>query len=82
MYIDDFYLPLTTTKKRLIATFILEGTETEPEVESMVATIVGSLRNCGWYPQAVKYGFCNMEDVLNIFIEEPIFDVFNHLHSC
>ena len=80
--IDDFFLPLNSTEKKLIAVFILEGNETMKEVETMVKTIVVELKKCGFYPNAVKFGFATTENVVNIFIEEPIFDVYNHLHSC
>jgi hypothetical protein len=82
MPIDDFFLPLDTTEKKLIAVFILEGTETMPEVEQMLRSVVGSLHNCGFYPDAMKFGFTCSENVVNIFIEKPIFDVYNHLSTC
>jgi hypothetical protein len=79
--IDNLYLPLTATKNRLVAVFIISN-EVEAELEIMVKAIIGGLRGCGFYTDALAFGFTYTDHTLEIFIKEPVFDVFNHLHSC
>jgi hypothetical protein len=80
--IDNYYLPLTSTKTVVIAFFILEGDESEEQVEQMVNIIFKAFYRCGYHQDAIKFGFEFTDSNLVVYKKVPIFDVFGHLHSC
>jgi hypothetical protein len=79
--IDNYFLPLNSTRKVLIAVFFLDG-ECESEINQMVRAVIGGLVHSGFYTDAQKFGFTYNESTVNIYKEVPIFDVWGHLHSC
>jgi hypothetical protein len=80
--IDNYFLPLDTEKKVVIATFILEGDESDEQVKLMVKIICRGLYQSGWYQDADNFGYQFTDLTLTIYKKVPIFDVWNHLHTC
>lgn len=79
--IDDCYLPLTATKNKLVC-IMFHDDLTESELDQMARAHIGSLRDMGFYDNALLFGYTHTDTTLEIYIKEPVFDLFNHLHSC
>ena len=79
--IDDIFLPCNSTKDQLIMV-VFHDQLTVAELDQMARCIIGSLRNAGFYDEAIAFGYTSTTSTMDIFIKVPVLDIFNHLHSC
>lgn len=79
--IDDLFLPLEATKDKLVMV-VFHDQLTVAELDQMARCIISSLRNAGFYDNAVAFGYTSTTCTMDIFVKIPVFDIYNHLHSC
>lgn len=75
----NIFLPVTTTRNVLVATFMVTYWA-NMEVESLVRDVTCSLKNSGLCEDALRFGIEYQENMVLIYKVVPIFDVENHLN--
>ena len=76
--IDNYYLPINSTKKVLVGTIFVED---NCNYDEMMTSIIRGIVASGHHEDAMGWGYAQADGIICIYKRVPLLDIWQHLEA-